>query len=167
MRIIIGRLRQCRRFEERLWKSSKIFQVSSTMSPSVSKRLQASPVPGRSRESLQPVPAAMAAAVVAVLEPNAPLFAVRTNLRARGGRVNGSKFSLERRWTQGILRSLFPPFISFHTFHWRPLPFHLVIRVSLTMFCSHMFSVRGQGWSQLDPLAILLCLLFPPLVHLA
>lgn len=39
----------------------------------------------------------MAAAVVAVLEPNAPLFAVRTNLRARGGRVNrvnGSKFSL-------------------------------------------------------------------------
>lgn len=59
----------------------------------VSKILQASPVPGRSRESLQPVPAAMAAAVVAVLEPNAPpLFAVRTNLRARG-RVNGSKFS--------------------------------------------------------------------------
>ena len=47
-----------------------------------------SPVPGRSRESLQPVPAATAAAVVAVLEPNAPLFAVRTNLRARGGRVN-------------------------------------------------------------------------------
>ena len=84
MRITWGswaRLRQCQTkiFEERLWKSSKCHPC-----------LQASPVPGRSRESLQPVPAATAAAVVAALEPNAQLVAVRTNLRARGGRVKGS-----------------------------------------------------------------------------